>query len=132
MGLKQGLVALESQAVTFSGTNMDLTGSLVTVNFATTGSITDSTGRYRITNIGSPTTYGGFVQAGFVTTNANSGGTVVFGRQFATNAYALTLTPGSLANGVNTSAFVSGTRNVSGAEIVGGASATYNYIAVGL
>jgi hypothetical protein len=128
MGLKQGLVYLEEQAVTFSGTNMDLTGSLVTVNFATTGSVSDSLGRFKVTSIGSPAVYGGIIQVGSTVTSAGSIGTIVFGREFSNTQYRIVI------SNVATSGlgFISGALRASGCEVVGGPAVVYNYVAVGL
>ena len=93
------------------------------------GSITGTLGRLHSIGLGSTAVYGGRIQAGSVATAAGSGGTISFGTPFAGLNYFVVLT-GQTAVG-SVVAFVSGTRNISGCEIVGGASAPYDYVAVG-
>jgi len=94
---------------------------------ACSGAKVDST--VGIVGIGSPSTYGNIIQAGNVTTGAGSGGTIEFGNQFANTSWYGILTGGSETAG--NQAYISGTRNISGAEIVGEASITYDYLAIG-
>jgi len=94
---------------------------------ACSGTKVDST--VGIVGIGSPSTYGNIIQAGNVTTGAGSSGTIEFGNQFANTSWYGILTGGSETTG--NQAYISGTRNISGAEIVGEASITYDYLAIG-
>jgi len=114
-----GSVTSESQ---ISGLNVFASAS------GTFARINNADGLIPSNSTGSPATYGAMIQAGEVTTAAGSGGTIEFGRQFADTSYYVTLTAGSATA---EPAYVSGTKNVSGCEIVGDASITYNYIAVG-
>jgi len=83
-------------------------------------------------NASASVAYGATVQAGSIATSAGSAATVLFGQNFA-GSYFMTLSPQNFVAGVGSvSAFSSGTRNVSGCEIVGAASTTYDWVAVGL
>jgi hypothetical protein len=155
MGLNQGLVYLERKAVTFSGTdlllngtisgtniaingtvksaNVAVTGSFTGVNLVMTGSLTDASGRYQVTSVGSPAQYGGIIQAGSTVTTAGSIGTIVFGRRFSAAAYYVTMSPIGYSDGAGSVVpWVSGTLAVGSCTFVGAASATYNYNAIGL
>ncbi len=113
---------------TYSGTSfLGDTGSFATGVRSPT--IANTTGTLRSAGTGSPSTFGAFVQGGTVVTTAGSAGTIEFGTAFATTSWFGILTAGSVG-GVN-QAYISGTRNVSGAAIVGGPSITYNYLAIG-
>lgn len=107
-----------------SGLNVFAQGS------GTFGRITNANGVLFPSIVGSPSVYGATIKAGTLATSAGSAGIIVFGTPYASTSWFAVLTAGS-SGGVN-QAYVSGARNVSGAEVVGGASITYNYIAVGL
>lgn len=107
-----------------SGLDIFANGSLVG------NRINDTNGALFSIVTGSPAVYGPKIQVGTVATSAGSAGTIVFGTQFATNGWMGVLTAGS--DNAGECPYISGTRNVSGAAIVGEASTTYNYIAVGL
>jgi hypothetical protein len=111
------------------------TGSITSAsNITSLGSVigavvTNSNGKFMANIVGSPAAYGILIQTGSIATSAGSVATIVFGQQFATvGKYYVQ------AQAINTSgtAFVSGTKNVSGCVIVGEASTTYDYIAAGL
>jgi hypothetical protein len=109
-------------AQTISGNNLYANGSVVAPR------INDSNGALFSVSVGSPSTYGAMIQCGSVVTGASSGATIVFGTMFSTNQYKVAF--GNV--GGSEVAFVSGTTNISGCAIVGAASQTYNYIAIGL
>lgn len=113
-----GSVTSESQ---ISGLNVFATGSVAGAR------INDSNGPIFSVSVGSPATYGLKIQAGSIVTAAGSGATIVFGTQFTNNQYKVAF--GNVGGSVV--AFVSGTTNVSGCAVVGAASQTYNYIAMG-
>jgi len=116
-----GSITTESQ---ISGLNVYANGSLVA------NRINDANGNILSNSTGSPASYGIKIQVGTVATSAGSEGTIEFGTQFTNGNYIVTLTAGSDNSGK--APYVSGARNVSGCEIVGEASTTYNYIAAGL
>ncbi len=141
------------QTATFSGTNIyaqtliqgdTLLGDVVTSGLVISGgaarlgivtatSFADATGSVRGANLGSPTLYRAFVQAGSFATSAGSAATVLFGKQFSTADYAIAISPLNFYAGAGSVApYASGTRNVSGCEAVGAASTSYDYVAVGI
>lgn len=138
MGVNDGLASnqilsiqvsgVDSQATNGSFANLRLTSSTVT------GSVADSEGRFRSISIGSPSTFGGMVQAGQTGPIGNGSGIITFGRSFSAANYAITVTAlGSLA----TVPYVfSGTAvfTTSGCVFGGqsGTNAIYGYVAVGL
>ena len=124
-----------------SGLNVYATGSVVTQmktvakNITTTGSdiagrIIESAnnGPVFTVGVGSPITYGAFIQAGSTITSAGSLAVVNFGKGWtvAGNYY---ITFGNIAG--SDVAFVSGTKRASGCTIVGAPSQTYDWVAVG-
>lgn len=119
-------------------------GSITALNITTTGSITEATGRLRSNTIGSPGAFGAIVQAGSFATTAGSTAAVAFRQNFTTaNAYVFVAWPQSglvsalqnaaTAGSLNvvTSGTANNGKNTSGVNVVGGASFTYDYIAIG-
>ena len=143
----------QMQTATFSGTNIyaqtlirgdTLLGDVAVSGLVISGggtrvgaiictSATNTSGLLTSVNVGSPTTFGGVIQAGSFDTAAGSGGTILFGKPFANADYFVTISPLTLdvdgAGSVVPTA--SGTKSTSGCAAVGAASATYAYIAVG-
>lgn len=124
-------------ATVVSGTSIFATGSLTGLR------VTDENGRIFTIPHGSPGRFGAYFQAGSFATGAGSTATVDFRNNFlAANAYVFWAFPQSgpslanAASGASAMAFTSGTanngRNDSGANVVGAASTTYDYIAVGV
>lgn len=110
-----------------------ISGGATRLGVITATSFADATGSVRGANLGSPTLYRAFVQAGSFATSAGSAATVLFGKQFATADYAIAISPLNFYAGAGSiAAYASGTRNVSGCEAVGAASASYDYVAVGI
>jgi hypothetical protein len=107
-----------------SGANVYGTGSVVG------GRINDGNGALFSNNVGSPASYSAKVQAGVVTTAGGSGGTIEFGTQFASTAYHVAFSVSGAASAILPT--VSGAKNVSGCEVIGAASTTYDYIAAGV
>ena len=108
-------------------------------NIISPGSFTDTNGRLRSTSLGSPGAFGVIFQAGSFATTAGSTAAIAFRQNFATaNAYVFFAFPQSgvtLAVNGSVNVFTSGTanngRNTSGVNVVGGASISYDYIAIG-
>jgi len=117
-------VHTRTSSTNYVGTDVNVTGSLVG------GRINDGNGALFSASTGSPASYGVKVQAGKVATTAGSTVTIKFGTQFANTNWKAVVTAGSV-NGA-AGAYISGARNVSGALLIGAASTTYDYVAVGL
>jgi len=138
-GLVDGLGCEEIGQAGSQPSQIWVTGSVVSesvvkgAQIVSNGSVVDELGRLRNTVLShAGSTYGAFVQAGSVVTDAASGGTIEFAHNFADVNYIVTLTPQNYTAGAGAAVpYVSGTRNVSGCEIVGAASTVYDYIAVG-
>lgn len=139
MGLVDGLPSLEIRATTISGTTLQAStaafgaseiGNAELADNSASGAKVDPT--FPTASLGSTRRFGAFIQAGSVATAAGSGGTIEFGVQFANTGYWLTLSPANFVTGAGSVVpYVSGTRNRSGCEIVGAASTTYEFIAIG-
>lgn len=138
MAVNDGLASLQTYSSEVSGAQVSYTvGSIVTLrttNVIGVGSVSDVDGRIRSVGVGSPISYGAFVQAGQVGPIANGSGIITFGRSFSNTSYAITLTAlGSLA--ILPYVF-SGTAvfTTSGCVFGGqsGTNAIYGYVAVGL
>ncbi len=123
MAIRDGLGFEE---VNQSGTNT----TLVQATSGTFTRVSDANGEVISTSVGSPVVYGPKMQVGTVATAAGSSVTIEFGTQFATGGYKISVTAGSVLT--TQSAYISGTRNVSGCLLIGGASTRYDFIAVGL
>ena len=84
-------------------------------------------------SIGSPGLFSAFIQAGSVTTGAGSDGFVKLKQAF-TGSFFITFTPrGFVAGGGSVVPFTSGTTSInSGCTVIGAASTTYNWIAIGV
>ena len=115
-----------------SGVNIYATTSLQSANVVGTvvsgATIRSTLGIVQSTNIGSA--YGAIIQTGSVTASAGSVGTIVFDRTFADTHYALVI--GDYAAVGSNAYLYAGSKHLSGCEIVGEASATYDYVAIGL
>jgi len=96
----------------------------------TAGSITDGDGYLESSNLGSPTTYGQRVQAGFATTSAGSEADIDLGISFSSQPYAMAFGESGTACSAK-SPVVSGVQTISGCTIIGEASTVYSWIAVG-
>lgn len=125
-----GIPSTQTDSSFFSGTNLELAGSLIS------NRINNANGALFSASIGSPGAFGATIQAGSIATTAGSTATITFNRNFANAQYSMFLTPNALADGVGSVVpyLLSGTttKTISGANIVGAASTQYNYVAVGL
>jgi hypothetical protein len=126
--LKDGLGKEEVQ--TGSESNLPSQNAYFTGSMTVLSGLRNSNGEIVSNALGSPSTFGMFVQAGSIATPAGSEVTLVFGTQFSSNAYNIAF--GTEGNGASaTLPTVSGTKNVSGCEVIGDASTTYAFVAVG-
>lgn len=124
---------------------VDVTGSLFTPEYIDTGSlntvrlvantIIETRGKLFSVSIGSPATFGAFIQGGSVVTSAGSLAVIQFGQGWTSaGKYYVTVTAGSYQDG-NTGSivpFLSGAYRASGVTLIGAASTIYNWIGVGL
>ena len=117
-----GIPSTRIDSSTFSGTNF-LVGGSVTAN-----RINDSNGAIFASAVGSPSSYGAFIQAGSSMALLATTGSLTFGRVFTNTNYYLVITP----TRSGTSPWGVLTNSTSGAEIYGASGGVYNYIAVGV
>ena len=117
-----------TSASQISGLNVFATGSV------TAGRLTTANGALHSASMGSPASYGAFVQAGVVGPVGNSSGLITFGRSFANTSYAIAITAlGSFT--AQPYAFSGTTLFTTSGCVFGGQSGTnanYAYVAVGL
>ena len=75
--------------------------------------------------------YGGKIKVGNLTTSAASGATIVFVDPFAAGSYAIFFSPAAVSADPAVPAFTSGALRASGCAVIGAASISYNWLAVG-
>jgi len=123
-----GIASTERDSSIFSGTNFLVGGSVIAKR------VNDSNGAIFSSNLGSPSTYGAFVQAGIAGPLLAATGSIVFGTNFSNQNFAITVTP--IGSTVVPASVQSGTTiyTVSGVTINGqsGTNAIYSWIAVGI
>ena len=146
LGFEEVDQAVTSTAI-ISGTNIygatSISGASIRGgNISTAGSVTDSNGMLQSVSLGSPGGFGVIVQAGSFVTTAGSTAAVAFRRNFSTaDGYVFYAWPQSglvtaiMANIGSLNVMNSGTankgKNTSGVNVVGAASFTYDYFAIG-
>lgn len=77
-------------------------------------------------------TYTGVFRIGNLTTSAASGATITFVQPFRAGSYAIFFSPAAVNADPAVPAFTSGALRASGCEVIGAASTSYNWLAVGL
>lgn len=93
------------------------------------GGLFDGNGQVSSVSLGSPGTFGAFMQTGSAGTSAGSSGFIALLTPY-TSDYNIFLTPFS---GTSTAGFTSGVQNLtSGVNFVGGASGRYKWLAIGI
>lgn len=114
-----GIPSTQTDSSNFSGTNV------------TVSTITNANGTVQSAGVGSPITYGAIVQAGTAGPLLAATGSIVFGRQFSSTGFIVTITP--QVSGTLFPYVVSGTTTYTVSGITFGAQSglAYNWVAVG-
>lgn len=126
-----GIASTRIDSSVFSGASLQVT-SVSGTNFNLAGSITDTNGRLQSAALGSPATFGAFVQAGTAGQLLAATGSIVFGRAFSNSNFIVTITPQTSGTLYPYIVSGTGTYSTSGITYGGQSGLAYNWIAVGV